>query len=38
MTLNVGKIFYLTNNNNSAPLLIKSSNAKKPKSEKRKIL
>ena len=35
MTLNVGKIFCLTNNNNSAPF-IKSKYAKKPKSEKRK--
>ena len=38
MTLNVGKIFCLTNNNNSAPLIIKSKNSKKPKSEKRKII
>ena len=36
MTLNVGKIFCITNSNNSAPLLIKSKNSKKPKSEKRK--
>ena len=36
MTLNVGKIFCLTNSNNSAPLLIKTKNTKKPKSEKRK--
>mgnify|MGYP002624591045 CR=1 FL=1 len=36
MTLNVGKIFCLTNNNNSAPLIIKSKNTKKPKSGKRK--
>jgi len=36
LTLNVGKIFCLTNSNNSAPLLIKTKNTKKPKSEKRK--
>ena len=36
LTLNVGKIFCLTNSNNSALLLIKTKNTKKPKSEKRK--
>ena len=38
MTLNVGKIFCITNSNNSAPLLIKSKNSKKPKVRKEKIL